>query len=218
MSRVLCGTAREGEGTASEVVIRCWPIKGGVRSIPRPVKAVRTRTAAKGRRERPGRNVWRWPRSGARRTRQRPPPAHLLLRDADETQGTEAPTLWLRGAGKGPLKNAFEDRCRQLNLTRFRIATLWLDAPDYPIMLGPRPAPASHLSDLLIHHHHHAVPHYSSPHCFARSAHPLPCPATPGSADLGLSMHQSTHLGLDLPMKVRIHCQNCPSPFVWETR
>ncbi|KAJ4458149.1 putative UDP-glycosyltransferase TURAN [Paratrimastix pyriformis] len=60
--------------------------------------------------------------------------------------------------GKGPLKSAFETRVASRHWTHFTIATAWLEAADYPILLG--------------------------------------------SADLGVSMHQSTALGLDLPMKV----------------
>ncbi|KAF1325500.1 Chitobiosyldiphosphodolichol beta-mannosyltransferase, partial [Globisporangium splendens] len=49
---------------------------------------------------------------------------------------TEFPNLLVVVTGKGPQKEMYLERIRQLAFKRIRIATMWLEASDYPLVLG----------------------------------------------------------------------------------
>ncbi|KAL4109834.1 hypothetical protein PRIC1_001529 [Phytophthora ramorum] len=49
---------------------------------------------------------------------------------------SEFPNLLVVVTGKGPQKEMYLDKIRQLAFKRIRIATMWLEASDYPLVLG----------------------------------------------------------------------------------
>lgn len=46
------------------------------------------------------------------------------------------PFLLVIVTGKGPMKQLYEERIRTLDLQHIAIATMWLEAPDYPLLIG----------------------------------------------------------------------------------
>jgi len=85
------------------------------------------------------------------------------------------PSIWMVITGKGPLKERYmtEVELLQRNWKYVRCTSLWLEAEDYPLLLGT----------LLMHGHEPL----NQSHL--------------GSADLGICLHSSSS-ELDLPMKV----------------
>ncbi|TYZ61257.1 hypothetical protein PybrP1_004427 [[Pythium] brassicae (nom. inval.)] len=61
--------------------------------------------------------------------------AHVDERTA-QLPASEFPDLLVVVTGKGPQKQMYLERIRQLAFKRIRIATMWLDASDYPLVLG----------------------------------------------------------------------------------
>ena len=49
---------------------------------------------------------------------------------------TELPDLVIAVTGKGPQKVFYEERMQQLGLQHVAFNTLWLEAADYPLLLG----------------------------------------------------------------------------------
>jgi beta-1,4-mannosyltransferase len=49
---------------------------------------------------------------------------------------TQFPNLLVVVTGKGPQKEMYLQRIGQLSLQRIRVATMWLEAGDYPLVLG----------------------------------------------------------------------------------
>jgi beta-1,4-mannosyltransferase len=86
------------------------------------------------------------------------------------------PNVWMVITGKGPLKEQYmaEVKLLQKHWKYVRCSSLWLEAEDYPLLLGK----------LFIHGHECLVDEYHL-----------------GSADLGICLHSSSS-ALDLPMKV----------------
>ena len=85
------------------------------------------------------------------------------------------PSIWMVITGKGPLKEQYmaEVKLLQKNWKYVRCSSLWLEAEDYPLLLGKLSV------------HGHKV--FNQSHL--------------GSADLGICLHSSSS-ALDLPMKV----------------
>ena len=48
----------------------------------------------------------------------------------------ELPDLFIAITGKGPLKAFYEEKMQQLGLQHVAFKTLWLEASDYPLLLG----------------------------------------------------------------------------------
>lgn len=48
----------------------------------------------------------------------------------------ELPDLFIAITGKGPLKASYEEKMQQLGLQHVAFKTLWLEAADYPLLLG----------------------------------------------------------------------------------
>jgi len=93
----------------------------------------------------------------------------------DSKERQVLPRIWMVITGKGPLKERYmaEVELLQKNWQYVRCTSLWLEAEDYPLLLG-KP---------IVHGH-----------TFVHSSHL-------GSADLGVSLHSSSS-ALDLPMKI----------------
>ena len=53
-----------------------------------------------------------------------------------QNQQAQYPDIVVIVTGKGPLRNMYEQRIKQLSLKRIHIRTLWLAASDYPLLVG----------------------------------------------------------------------------------
>ncbi|RLN64633.1 hypothetical protein BBJ28_00014193, partial [Nothophytophthora sp. Chile5] len=60
----------------------------------------------------------------------------LLDRRTSSLSSAEFPNLLVVVTGKGPQKEMYLEKIRQLAFQRIRIATMWLEAGDYPLVLG----------------------------------------------------------------------------------
>ncbi|RLN96850.1 hypothetical protein BBJ28_00008721 [Nothophytophthora sp. Chile5] len=60
----------------------------------------------------------------------------LLDRRTSTLSSAEFPNLLVVVTGKGPQKEMYLEKIRQLAFQRIRIATMWLEAGDYPLVLG----------------------------------------------------------------------------------
>jgi hypothetical protein len=99
----------------------------------------------------------------------------------------------LLSQGKGPEKAMYEQRIRELNLKYCGIATLWLSAANYALLLGTLWT--------RLHAPNTCIVHWLLQQCANTLALQSLQFGVVGSSDLGVSLHTSTS-GLDLPMKV----------------
>ncbi|EEY59176.1 chitobiosyldiphosphodolichol beta-mannosyltransferase, putative [Phytophthora infestans T30-4] len=60
----------------------------------------------------------------------------LLDRRTSSLSVSEFPNLLVVVTGKGPQKDMYLEKIKQLAFQRIRIATMWLEASDYPLVLG----------------------------------------------------------------------------------
>ena len=58
------------------------------------------------------------------------------LNNDTSTKSTSFPHVVVIVTGKGPLKSMYQSQISKLNLNYFSIITMWLEAKDYPILLG----------------------------------------------------------------------------------
>eukprot|EP00300_Choanocystis_sp_HF-7_P008554 c15974_g1_i1.p1 GENE.c15974_g1_i1~~c15974_g1_i1.p1 ORF type:complete len:429 (-),score=78.80 c15974_g1_i1:114-1400(-) len=65
------------------------------------------------------------------------------LCEANVNDSEDFPNILVVITGKGPLRDAFENRARGMNLRHFAFCTAWLEAQDYPKLLGSADAGVS---------------------------------------------------------------------------